>query len=397
MVGVTPMTALTARWHSSVAEISPQQWIEMIGKDSLPFYQWEWLNALESSGSTVPDQGWQPLHLALWRDETPVAVAPLFVKGHSYGEFVFDQAFARLAADLGLRYYPKLLGMSPVSPVTGYRFHMLPGEDEVQLTTVLLQTIDRFCENNGILSCNFLYVDPSWRPLAEAAGCAVWLNQQSLWSRGNDQSFDDYLQGFNANQRRNIKRERKAVAKAGVMVTPLTGDQLDGELLEIMYQFYEQHCSQWGPWGSKYLEQGFFASLADQYRENIVLFSAHRGDPRDPVAMSLCVRDATRLWGRYWGTHEQIDCLHFEVCYYAPIEWALQQGIKSFDPGAGGSHKRRRGFVAQPHASLHRWYEPQMDALIRAWLPKVNGLMLEEIDAINAELPFKAESPTLGL
>ena len=397
MVGVTPMTALTARWHRSVAEISPQQWIEMIGKDSLPFYQWEWLNALESSGSTIPDQGWQPLHLALWRDETPVAVAPLFVKGHSYGEFVFDQAFARLAADLGLRYYPKLLGMSPVSPVTGYRFHMLPGEDEVQLTTVLLQTIDRFCENNGILSCNFLYVDPSWRPLAEAAGCAVWLNQQSLWSRGNDQSFDDYLQGFNANQRRNIKRERKAVANAGVMVTPLTGDQLDGELLEIMYQFYEQHCSQWGPWGSKYLEQGFFASLADQYRENIVLFSAHRGDPRDPVAMSLCVRDATRLWGRYWGTHEQIDCLHFEVCYYAPIQWALQQGIKSFDPGAGGSHKRRRGFVAQPHASLHRWYEPQMDALIRAWLPKVNGLMLEEIDAINAELPFKAESPTLGL
>ena len=391
------MTALTARWHRSVAEISQQQWIELLGRDALPFYQWEWLHALESSGSTVPDQGWQPLHLALWREDTPIAVAPLYVKGHSYGEFVFDQAFARLAADLGLRYYPKLLGMSPVSPVTGYRFHMLPGEDEAQLTAVLLQTIDQFCEKNGILSCNFLYVDPSWRPLAEASGCAAWLNQQSLWSRGNDQTFGDYLQGFNANQRRNIKRERKSVLKAGVTVTPLTGDQLDGELLGIMYRFYEQHCAQWGPWGSKYLEPEFFASLADQYRDNIVLFSAHRGDPRDPVAMSLCVRDASRLWGRYWGTHEQIDCLHFEVCYYAPIEWALQQGIDSFDPGAGGSHKRRRGFVAQPHASLHRWYEPQMDALIRAWLPKVNGLMLEEIDAINAELPFKAESPTLAL
>ena len=368
-----------------------------MGDTAIPFYRWNWLKALESSGSTIPDQGWQPLHLALWRDGIPIAVAPLFVKGHSYGEFVFDQAFARLAADLGLRYYPKLLGMSPVSPVTGYRFHVLPEEDEAQLTMLLLQTIDEFCEKNGILSCNFLYVDPSWRPLAEAAGCAAWLNQQSLWSRGNDQTFEDYLQGFNANQRRNIKRERKAVAKAGITVTPLTGDQLDGDLLQTMHQFYEQHCSQWGPWGSKYLEQGFFASLADQYRENVVLFSAHRGDPRDPVAMSLCVRDATCLWGRYWGTHEQIDCLHFEVCYYAPIQWALQQGIDSFDPGAGGSHKRRRGFVAQPHASLHRWYEPQMDGLIRAWLPKVNGLMLEEIDAINAELPFKAESPSLAL
>ena len=391
------MTAPIARWHRSIAEISSQQWMELLGDDVLPFYEWEWLYALESSGSTVPDQGWQPLHLALWREDTPVAIAPLYVKGHSYGEFVFDQAFARLAADLGLRYYPKLLGMSPVSPVTGYRFYMLPGEDELQLTAVLLQTIDRFCEKNGILSCNFLYVDPSWRPLAESAGCAAWLNQQSLWSRGNDQTFEDYLQGFNANQRRNIRRERKAVVEAGVTVTPLTGDQLDRELLGIMYRFYEQHCAQWGPWGSKYLEQGFFFSLADQYQKNVVLFSAHRGDPRDPVAMSLCVRDATRLWGRYWGTHEQIDCLHFEVCYYAPIQWALQQGIDSFDPGAGGSHKRRRGFVAQPHASLHRWYEPQMDGLIRAWLPKVNGLMLEEIDAINAELPFKAESPTLAL
>ena len=184
-----------------------------------------------------------------------------FLKGHSYGEFVFDQTFARLAADLGLRYYPKLLGMSPVSPVLGYRFHMRSGEDEALLTRELLRAIDRFCEQNGILSCNFLYVDPQWRPLAEAAGCAAWLNQQSLWSRGDDQTFEDYLKGFNANQRRNIKRERKAVAKAGITVTPLSGDQLDLALLQTMHRFYEQHCARWGPWGSKYLEEGFFEAL----------------------------------------------------------------------------------------------------------------------------------------
>jgi len=310
---------------------------------------------------------------------------------------VFDQTFARLAADLGLRYYPKLLGMSPVSPVLGYRFHVRSGEDEALLTRELLRAIDRFCEQNGILSCNFLYVDPQWRPLAEAAGCAAWLNQQSLWSRGDDQSFEDYLKGFNANQRRNIKRERKAVAKAGITVTPLSGDQLDLTLLQTMHRFYEQHCARWGPWGSKYLEEGFFEALARLHRDQLVLFSAHRGDPRDPVAMSMCVQDGRQLWGRYWGSHEEIDCLHFEVCYYAPIEWALANGIVSFDPGAGGSHKRRRGFVARPHASLHRWYQPQMDQLIRTWLPKVNGLMLEEIEAINAELPFKAEPPALAL
>ncbi len=391
------MSSLKARWHRSIREIPEERWQALVGTDAIPFYRWAWLDALESSGSVVPDQGWQPLHLALWRGDTPIAVAPLYLKGHSYGEFVFDQTFARLASDLGLRYYPKLLGMSPVSPVLGYRFHVLDGEDAAELTGVLMQAIDAFCKHNGILSCNFLYVDPEWRLLAEAAGCATWLNQQSLWSCGDDRSFEDYLKGFNANQRRNIKRERKAVAKAGITVAPLSGDQLDLASLQTMHRFYEQHCARWGPWGSKYLEESFFEALARLHRDQLVLFSAHRGDPRDPVAMSMCVQDGRQLWGRYWGSHEEIDCLHFEVCYYAPIEWALANGIVSFDPGAGGSHKRRRGFVACPNASLHRWYHPRMDALIRAWLPKVNGLMLEEIEAINAELPFKTEPPALAL
>ena len=391
------MTGLTARWHRSISEIPEQRWQELVGEDAIPFYCWGWLDALERSGSIIPNQGWQPLHLAIWRGDSPIAVAPLYLKGHSYGEFVFDQAFARLASDLGLRYYPKLLGMSPVSPVLGYRFHVRSGEDEATLTAEMLRVIDLFCEQNSILSCNFLYVDSDWRPLAEAAGCATWLNQQSLWSRGEDRSFNDYLQRFNANQRRNIKRERKAVAKAGLTVTPLTGEQLDLGLFQTMHRFYQQHCSRWGPWGSKYLEEGFFEALAAVHRDQVVLFSAHRGDPRDPVAMSMCVRDGHHLWGRYWGSKEEIDCLHFEVCYYAPIQWAIEMGLDNFDPGAGGSHKRRRGFVALPNASLHRWYHPRMSGLIRAWLPKVNELMEQEIEAINADLPFKAEQPTLAL
>ena len=391
------MTGLTARWHRSISEIPEQRWQELVGEDVIPFYRWGWLDALERSGSVIPDQGWQPLHLAIWRGDSPIAVAPLYLKGHSYGEFVFDQTFARLASDLGLRYYPKLIGMSPVSPVVGYRFHVRSDEDEAALTAEMLRVIDLFCEQNSILSCNFLYVDPDWRSLAEAGGCATWLNQQSLWSRGEDRSFNEYLQRFNANQRRNIKRERKAVAKAGLTVTPLTGEQLDLDLLQTMHRFYQQHCARWGPWGSKYLEEGFFEALAAVHRDQVVLFSAHRGDPRDPVAMSMCVRDDHHLWGRYWGSKEEIDCLHFDVCYYAPIQWAIEQGLDHFDPGAGGSHKRRRGFVALPNASLHRWYHPRMSGLIRAWLPKVNELMEKEIEAINADLPFKAEQPTLAL
>ena len=392
------MAPLTARWHRSIREIPQQQWDNLLAESVSPFYRWSWLAALENSGSVAPDQGWQPLHLSVWREEQLVAFAPLYLKGHSYGEFVFDQSFARLAGDLGLRYYPKLIGMSPVSPIQGYRFHLHPQEDAQELTAVMLRLIDEFAARNEILSCNFLYVDPTWKPLAEAAGCAAWVNQQSLWSADEKADFSDYLAGFNANQRRNIKRERKAVQKAGLSVTPISGAALTPALLSRMHGFYEQHCSRWGVWGSKYLQASFFDQLIEPaLAQHVVLFSAHRGDPFDPVAMSLCVQDAQHLWGRYWGSDEEIDCLHFEVCYYAPIEWALQQGLMSFDPGAGGSHKRRRGFVARPHTSLHRWYDPRMDTLIRSWLPRANGLMQEEIEAINAELPFRSEPPALGL
>ena len=392
------MAELTARWHSSLAEIPEAHWQALTAASGLPFYSWRWLQALEQSGSVAPRQGWQPVHLALWRGEQPVALAPLYLKGHSYGEFVFDQSFAQLAGQLGLRYYPKLLGMSPVSPVQGYRFHVAPGEDAAALTAVMLQLIDAFCAEHRILSCNFLYVDPAWQPLAEAAGCATWLNQQSLWSNQAYADFDAYLQSFNANQRRNIKRERRAVAAAGLTVTPLAGDDLPPALVQRMHDFYEQHCSRWGAWGSKYLSEAFFDQLAadPSLRSHLVLFSAHRGDPLQPVAMSLCVHSETDLWGRYWGSDEEIDNLHFEVCYYAPIEWAISRGIQRFDPGAGGSHKRRRGFVARPHASLHRWHHPRFDAIVRRWLPEANTQQLEAIEAINAELPFTAQPPVLG-
>jgi predicted N-acyltransferase len=399
------MAELVLRWHRSMAELPQERWQELItppgpvgqAEPPLPFYCWRWLDALERSGSIVPREGWQPCHLGAWRGERLVAVAPLYVKGHSYGEFVFDQAFAQLAGQLGLRYYPKLLGMSPLSPVVGYRFHVDPEEDEADLTALMLAAIDGFCREHRILSCNFLYVDPAWRPLAEAAGWATWLNQQSLWSNPGYGCFDDYLAGFNANQRRNIRRERRAVAAAGLTVTPLVGEQIPAGMVQRMHAFYALHCSRWGPWGSKYLSEDFFEQAASELAEHLVLFSAHRGQPTDPVAMSLCVHTATGLWGRYWGAREEIENLHFEVCYYAPIEWAIGRGIRHFDPGAGGSHKRRRGFLARPHASLHRWHDRRFDAIVRRWLPQANAQLEAEIAAINAELPFAGGQPPLGM
>lgn len=379
-----------------MADIPEAQWHALVSAEPLPFYSWSWLVGLESSGSVVPRQGWQPCHLGLWQGDQLIAAAPLYLKGHSYGEFVFDQSFAQLAAQLGQRYYPKLLGMSPVSPVVGYRFFTAPGEDAAALTALMLELIDAFCREHQIFSCNFLYVDPAWQPLAEAAGCATWLNQQSLWSNQGYGDFNAYLASFNANQRRNIKRERKAVQAAGLQVTAVVGEDISAALITRMHGFYEQHCARWGPWGSKYLTEAFFDHAAAELRQHLVLFSAHRGDPEQPVAMSLCVHTDTHLWGRYWGSDEEIENLHFEVCYYAPIEWAIQRGIQHFDPGAGGSHKRRRGFLVRSHASLHRWYHPRFDAIVRRWLPEANAEQLQEIEAINAELPFTAKPPVLA-
>ncbi len=392
------MAELTARWHQSLREIPEDHWQTLVGRDAIPFFRWGWLSALEESGSIAQRQGWHPLHLALWRGDCPIAIAPLYLKNHSYGEFIFDQAFAQLATDLGLNYYPKLIGMSPLSPIEGYRFFISPKEEEFTITKLIMEIIDSFAQKNNILSCNFLYVDHKWRPIAESTGCATWLNRQSLWYPNGANNFSDYLARFNANQRRNIKRERKAVQAAGLKISEISGPEINIPILHLMHNFYEQHCARWGIWGSKYLSKAFFESLAElPQRDQVLLFSAHRANPMDPVAMSLCITDGKTLWGRYWGSKENIDCLHFELCYYTPICWALNKGIHSFDPGAGGSHKQRRGFLAKSNASVHRWYNPQMNALIRTWLPKANELMNQEIKSINENMPLKVESKPLNL
>jgi predicted N-acyltransferase len=390
------MADLQARWHRATAEIPADQFQALLlqvtpaNQEPLPFYTWAWLHALEASGSIVPSQGWQTCHLGLWRGDTLVALAPLYLKGHSYGEFVFDQSFAQLAGQLGLRYYPKLVGMSPVSPVEGYRFLIGPGEDKQALTAVLFQQIEAFCQQHRLLSCNLLYVDPAFASEAQGCGWSLWLNEQSEWTNPGFGQFEDYLATFNANQRRNIRRERQAVAEAGIQVTPLTGEAIPAQLMERMHGFYAQHCARWGPWGSKYLSADFFAAAANHLRSHVVLFSAHQGDPLEPMAMSFCVHNGTQLWGRYWGSDVEVNHLHFEVCYYSPLEWAIAQGIRSFDPGAGGRHKKRRGFVAQPRYSVHRWFEPRFASLLQTWLPGANQQTLAEIEAINADLPFTA-------
>ncbi|NET37222.1 MAG: N-acetyltransferase [Cyanothece sp. SIO1E1] len=385
-------------WVNRIDEIPQSQWDAMALPLATPFLEWAWLHNLEASGSAIAKTGWLPQHLTIWRvaaelrpaQRTLVAAAPLYLKGHSYGEFVFDHQWADLAHRLGIEYYPKLLGMSPFTPTQGYRFLIAPGENEAELTALMVDAIDQFCIRNSISGCNFLYVDPQWKSLMEGQGFVSWLHHSYIWQNQSYGTFDDYLQAFNANQRRNIKRERKAVEQAGLRLQILTGDDIPKSLFALMYTFYSDTCEKFGWWGSKYLTRRFFEQLHTHYRHRVIFCAAyHNGNARQPVGMSFCLSKGKKLYGRYWGSHQEVENLHFDTCYYTPIEWAIANGIETFDPGAGGRHKQRRGFPATPNHSLHRFYNSRLDQILKTYIQEVNQMEAQEIEAINQSLPLK--------
>ena len=385
----------SVKWQQRMADIPQAAWDALAQPLKTPFLEWEWLNNLEISGSATARTGWQPCHLTIWKGQELVAAAPFYVKGHSYGEFVFDHQWANLAARLGIEYYPKLLGMTPFTPAEGYRFLMSPREDEFTLTEIMVSQIDHFCDRNGLSGCNFLFVDPQWRKTMENYGFTSWLHHSYIWQNQGFSGFDDYLKMFNANQRRNIKRERKSVEQAGLTIKTLAGEEIPHHLFPLIYRFYSSTCDKFY-WGSKYLTRQFFENLYPNYQHRVVLVAAFsENNPDHPVGLSFCLRKDENLYGRYWGSLQEFDCLHFEACYYQPINWAIQQGITLFDPGAGGQHKRRRGFPATPNYSLHRFYNQKMSQILLHYIDEINQMEQDEIDAINQDLPFSKQEINL--
>jgi hypothetical protein len=385
----TKPKSYAAAWLKSITEVDQTQWDTLAQPLATPFLEWYWLRQLEISKSTTAETGWLPHHLTIWSDERLVAAAPLYIKAHSAGEFVFDHAWADVARRLNISYYPKLVGMSPFTPMIGYRFLIAPGEDEDQLTRQMMIEIEQLCSQYGISGCSFLFVDPRWRKMMIRHGFISWLHQSFAWHNAGYQSFDDYLAVFNSNQRRNIKRERRSIENQGVYLESLTGDKIPPPLLAAVYPFYERTNDKFGPWGCKYLNPSFFKGLADGYRHRLLLMAAFKKtNPVSPVGLSLLVYKGDRLFGRYWGCSNEINHLHFNACYYSPIEWGIANGISRFDPGMGGYHKIRRGFTAVGNYSLHRFFDERLDYLMKSHIEEINQFEQDQIDALNAELPF---------
>jgi hypothetical protein len=382
----------SVNWITKIKEVPQAEWDALAIPLNTPFLEWEWLNNIETSGSATPRHGWQPSHLTIWRGKQLIGAAPLYIKGHSYGEFVFDHQWVDLSYRLGVEYYPKLVGMTPFTPAVGYRFLIAPGEDESEITEIMVAAIDNFCDRHRLSGCHFLFVDPDWKETIESQGFNSWLHYSYIWSNQNFNNFADYLQIFNANQRRNIKRERKAVVKADLEIKIFQGEEIPHHLYPLIYRFYSNTCDKFY-WGSKYLTRKFFEQLYPRYSHRVVLFTAYKKDyDQKPIGMSFCVQKNNNLYGRYWGCFEEYDCLHFEACYYQPIEWAIKNNIQMFDPGAGGSHKRRRGFPATPNYSLHRFSDRRMNQILQTYIAKINQMEQEEIEAINNDLPFSKKT-----
>jgi predicted N-acyltransferase len=279
--------------------------------------------------------------------------------------------------------------MSPATPAVGYRFLLAPGQNEYLLTEIMVNEIDNFCQRNKINGCSFLFVDPEWEPQVQRLGFSSWLHQSYEWRNPGYNSFEDYLAVFNKNQRRNIRRERRALLEQQVTVKPLTGDEIPRPYFSLMYDLYAKTNAQFGPWAAKYLNREFFEGLYEGFRHRLLFIAAYTDDDPDvPIAMSFLLSKNNRLLGRYWGTFRWIDSLHFNACYYSPIEWAIDNGVECFDPGAGSSHKLRRGFHAVPNHSLHRFYDEKLRVVMETYIDQINNHEQNHIDAMNLAVPY---------
>ncbi|MEN9265202.1 MAG: GNAT family N-acetyltransferase [Thermostichales cyanobacterium BF4_bins_65] len=381
--------ALSLRWCHDLREVEPVAWQSLVTDRIPPFLHWHWLWALEQSHCVSHKSGWLPCHLLVRQGGSLIAALPLYLKSHSQGEFVFDQEWAAVARQVGVSYYPKLLGMAPLTPGTGYQPLIHPDADADSLWPLMLEAIDQFCRQRGIAICSLLYVDPQWHQRLQGSGFVPRITHNYQWHNPGYQTFEDYLQQFNANQRRNIKRERQSLLTAGITLTAYTGSRISHRLFDQMYEFYSRTCAQYWNW-SKYLNRQFFRLLDPVFRDYVVFFAAEREE--EIVGMSFCLYKGERLFGRYWGCREEVKNLHFNVCYYEPIVFAIERGVRNFDPGAGGEHKIRRGFPATPQYSFHRFYAPRLQRLILPYLEQVNPLMLAELERVNQQaVPFRED------
>ncbi len=381
------MSELTLEAISALSSIAPTEW-ETLRNNDYPFLRHDFLLGLESTGCTTAESGWQPNHLAVRRGETLLAAAPAYLKSHSYGEYVFDWAWADAWRRMGLDYYPKLVTAIPFTPATGPRVMHAPALDAVETWSILLQGVQALAQQQRLSSWHILFPEPDVAELLESLGLHTRHAVQFHWFNRNYRDFDDFLATFSSRKRKALRRERRRVTEQGIALRTLTGDEITAADWQTFHRFYQLTYAKRSGHGG-YLTREFFTRTAAGLGAQVVMVLAEQGG-RD-IAGALYFRSDDTLFGRYWGCESELDCLHFEACYYRGIEYCIEQGLQRFDPGAQGEHKIQRGFEPTRTLSSHWIAHPELSRAVGDFTREEQAHVEAYRREASTLLPFRAD------
>lgn len=368
---------------SSLSDIGQPAWDSLVSlqTERNPFLSFAFLDALHETACASEETGWQAQYLTLWRGEQLESAMPLYVKSHSYGEYVFDWAWADAYRRHGLDYYPKLLSAIPFTPVTGSRLLARSLEAERRLIAALCS----LQENSGLSSTHILFPPEEQARHLQSAGFMLRTGVQFHWLNQGYRNFEDFLSTLDRKKRKNIRAERRRVHEAGISFRHLPGaavSEADWRFFKRCYdRTYAAHYS------TPYLNLDFFLRIGRMMPQNILLIVAERNNK--PIASSLVIHDAHTLYGRYWGAIDEVPCLHFETAYYQPLEFCIMQKIDCFEGGAQGEHKMARGFLPQKTWSAHWLAHPSFASAIERFLEQEAEGIDDYIDELGERNPFK--------
>ncbi|MEM9177726.1 MAG: GNAT family N-acetyltransferase [Myxococcota bacterium] len=355
---------LTIQLEEGVSSLPQPEWDALVGNES-PFLEWNFLAGLEEAGALGDRTGWDARPLVAREGDRIVAACPLYVKGNSEGEFVFDYSWADAAYRAGIEYYPKLLVGVPFSPVTGARFLVREGEKADDWIRQLGAALRQVCGDNDLSSVHVNFCHPAEAQALEDVGYHTRVGLQYHWHNQDYATFEDYLAAFRSKRRNQVRRERREMEKQGVTIRAYQGDDIDSELVDPMYDFYLQTIRE-RAWGRQYLNREVFELLLERWKDRLCLIVAEQDGQK--IAGTFNVQKGDALYGRYWGATRMVRHLHFNVCYYAAVEHCIDHGLARFEPGAGGEYKQVRGFDASPTYSAHFMADPRLGAAIERFL-----------------------------
>ncbi len=367
-----------AKIAPGIAAIGRGQWDALAGDE--PFLSWAFLSSLEESGSVGPGTGWSPAPILIEQDGRAIAAAPAYLKSHSQGEYVFDHGWAEAWHNAGGRYYPKLQVAVPFTPVPGPR---LLGPRPQRL----LGAIESVTVQNQLSSAHITFIDEAGAAECQRRGWLIRNGIQYHWANRGYSSFDDFLGRLASRKRKAIRKER-AAALGGIELDILRGADIGPAEWAAMWAFYQDTGAR--KWGQPYLTRRFFDLIAERMGDKLLLFLARRDGV--PIAGALNVIGPDTLYGRYWGATEDVPCLHFELCYYQAIEWAISHGLRAVEAGAQGEHKIARGYEPVITRSAHFIPDDSFRGAVADFVERERAAIDHEIEWLRSGLPYRSSA-----